>query len=54
MRVGHEAGAPFRPLEPDLDGAAIPPEYVPNGFVYSLDFNDPSSCLFEDVGADVM
>jgi phosphatidylserine/phosphatidylglycerophosphate/cardiolipin synthase-like enzyme len=40
-------------MDLDLDGDPIPPSYVPEGFLYPLDFGDPSDCLIENVGADV-
>lgn len=36
----------------NLDGAALPPEYVPEGFLYSLEIAEPDDCLIETVGPD--
>ena len=36
-----------------LDGAPLPDDYTPLGFVYSLDFRAPSDCLIEGVGPDM-
>ncbi len=36
-----------------LDGAPLPDNYTPQGFVYSLDFGTPSDCLIEGVGPDM-
>ncbi len=36
-----------------LDGAALPAQYTPRGFVYSMDFGDVSDCLIESVGPDM-
>jgi hypothetical protein len=37
----------------DLDGAPLPAEYTPSGFVYPMVFRDPSECLIEGVGPDM-
>jgi hypothetical protein len=37
----------------DLDGAAVPDDYLPWGFVYSLQFGTLDDCLMESVGPDV-
>ncbi len=37
----------------DLYGAPLPAEYRVQGFVYSLDFDDPSECLIESIGPDI-
>lgn len=37
----------------DLDGAPLPDAFIPYGYVYSLDFNNLSDCLFESVGPDM-
>lgn len=36
-----------------LDGAPLPVEYTPSGFVYPLAFGSLSDCLIEDVGEDM-
>ncbi|MCC6873938.1 MAG: hypothetical protein IT378_06450 [Sandaracinaceae bacterium] len=36
-----------------LDGAPLPAEYTPSGFVYPLSFRDPNECLIEGVGPDM-
>ncbi len=36
-----------------LDGAALPLDYTPRGFIYSLEFRTVSDCFIEDVGADM-
>ena len=36
-----------------LDGAPLPAEYAPRGFVYDLDFGTVDDCLMEDVGPDM-
>ncbi len=36
-----------------LDGAPLPAEYRPEGFLYSMDFPDSSECLIESVGPDM-
>jgi len=36
-----------------LDGAPLPDNYTPQGFVYSLGFRTPSDCLIEGVGPDM-
>ncbi len=38
----------------DLDGDPLPEIYQTSGFLYQLQFDDPSECLFEDVGPDMM
>lgn len=37
----------------NLNGAPLPPEYTPAGFVYPLVFRDPMECLIEGVGPDM-
>ncbi len=37
-----------------LDGAALPMDYTPRGFVYSLDFRTVADCLIEDIGPDMV
>lgn len=37
----------------DLDGEPVPADWIPDGFLYSLDFGAPSNCFFESVGEDV-
>jgi len=34
-------------------GGVVPKEFVPRGFVYSLEFRDPKKCLLESVGPDM-
>lgn len=36
-----------------LDGAPLPDRYTPHGFLYSLNFPDPTECLVEDIGPDL-
>lgn len=36
-----------------LDGAPLPAEYTPRGFVHSMSFDVPSECLIEGVGPDM-
>ena len=36
-----------------LDGAPLPAEYDPYGFLYSLDFRAPEDCLLEDISGDL-
>ncbi|MFO0683018.1 MAG: phospholipase D-like domain-containing protein [Sandaracinus sp.] len=36
-----------------LDGAPLPVEYTPRGFVHSMAFDVPSECLIEGVGPDM-
>ncbi|MBU1221920.1 hypothetical protein KKF34_11010 [Myxococcota bacterium] len=36
-----------------LDGSPLPAEFTPSGFLYSLNFNDPSECLVENVSPDL-
>jgi phosphatidylserine/phosphatidylglycerophosphate/cardiolipin synthase-like enzyme len=38
----------------NLDGAALPSQYKPLGFVYGLSFRSADDCLIEGVGADMM
>jgi phosphatidylserine/phosphatidylglycerophosphate/cardiolipin synthase-like enzyme len=38
----------------DLDGDPVPPQFIPDGFVYPLETLDPDQCVFEGVGPDVM
>lgn len=37
----------------DLDGAPVPPAYVPKGLVYPQEFGSLADCLFESVGPDL-
>lgn len=37
----------------DLDGDPLPFAYQPRGFLYSLEFAEPSDCLIEPIGPDV-
>ena len=37
-----------------LDGAPLPTEYTPDGFVHSLDFGSLDDCLLESVGPDMV
>jgi phosphatidylserine/phosphatidylglycerophosphate/cardiolipin synthase-like enzyme len=37
----------------NLNGAPLPASYEPRGFLYNLDFRDPSYCLIEAVGEDM-
>ncbi len=41
-------------MDLDLDGAAVPADMLPSGFVYPLAFDAPDECLIEGVGVDVM
>jgi phosphatidylserine/phosphatidylglycerophosphate/cardiolipin synthase-like enzyme len=36
-----------------LDGAPLPRDYAPRGFVYTLEFRDASYCLIEGTGVDM-
>ncbi|MBM4386682.1 MAG: hypothetical protein FJ088_03025 [Deltaproteobacteria bacterium] len=38
----------------DLDGASLPIEYYPFGFLYPLDLGNPDDCLFEGISPDLM
>jgi phosphatidylserine/phosphatidylglycerophosphate/cardiolipin synthase-like enzyme len=38
----------------DLNGAALPEMYRPYGFLYSLAVRDPSNCLIETIGPDMV
>jgi len=38
----------------DLDGAAIPLEFTPDGFLYPLETLAAGECVFENVGPDIM
>ncbi len=37
----------------DLNGAPLPDEYVPRGFLFPLFWGDPTDCFIEGVGEDV-
>lgn len=37
-----------------LDGAAVPDEYIPRGFLYPLYFGAPEDCLLESIGPDMV
>ncbi|MEZ4408524.1 MAG: phospholipase D-like domain-containing protein [Polyangiales bacterium] len=37
-----------------LDGAPLPSQYRPRGFLYTLDPGPPSDCLIESIGPDVV
>jgi len=37
----------------NLDGAPLPEEYRPVGFLYPLDFATPGDCLIEDISPDL-
>lgn len=37
-----------------LDGAPLPVQYTPRGFVYTLDPGPPADCLIETIGPDVV
>ena len=37
-----------------LDGRALPPEFTPRGFVYSLPMRGVMRCLIEDIGPDMV
>jgi phosphatidylserine/phosphatidylglycerophosphate/cardiolipin synthase-like enzyme len=37
----------------DLDGDMPGPQWLPEGFLYSLDFRTPDYCLIEDLGPDI-
>ena len=37
-----------------LDGAPVPVEYIPEGFLYPLEFGHPEDCLIESVGPDMV
>ncbi|MFK7988422.1 MAG: phospholipase D-like domain-containing protein [Sandaracinaceae bacterium] len=37
----------------NLDGAPLPDEYTPSGYVYPMSFREPSDCLIEGVGPDM-
>ena len=50
-------GAPRLPLAAPpgtLIGAALPLDYTPRGFVYTLEFRAVSDCLIEDIGPDMV
>jgi phosphatidylserine/phosphatidylglycerophosphate/cardiolipin synthase-like enzyme len=36
-----------------LDGAPLPEEYAPRGFLYPLDFRSPEDCLLEGISEDL-
>jgi len=38
----------------NLNGHPVPAKYLPSGFVYPLSFPDPSQCLLESIGVDIM
>ncbi|MGM0576053.1 MAG: hypothetical protein ACQEXJ_10025 [Myxococcota bacterium] len=38
----------------DLDGAPVDPSWIPEGFLYPVDFGPPEDCFVEGVGPDVM
>ena len=40
-------------MDLDLDGDPIPSKYLPDGFLYPLQFGAPSDCFIEGVGPDV-